>query len=115
MDFNAFARDWEAGWNSHDLDRILSHYAEDIVFRSHKAVRLVGGGEIHGKGPLRAYWAQALEQQPDLKFRVQNVFHGHGMLVITYLNHKDVQAAETLRFGAQGLVVEASACHMRMT
>ncbi len=113
MDFDAFAKDWEAGWNSHDLDRILSHYSEDIVFRSHKAVRLVGGGEIRGKAALRAYWSQALELQPDLRFHVQDVFHGHGMLVITYENHKLVLAAETLRFGPDGLVVEASACHQR--
>jgi hypothetical protein len=35
------------------------------------------------------------------------------MLVITYENHKLVLAAETLRFGPDGLVVEASACHQR--
>ena len=111
MDYDAFARDWEAGWNSHDLDRILAHYAEDIVFRSHKAVQIVGLGEIRGKGALRAYWQQALAGQPGLRFAVRDVFHGHGMLVITYENHAHVCAAETLRFGAAGLVVEASACH----
>lgn len=111
MDFDAFATDWEAAWNSHDLSRILAHYSEDIVFRSQKAVRLVGGGEIRGKGPLRAYWATALEQQPDLKFRVREVLHGHAMVVIVYENQRNVTAAETLRFGGDGLVVEASACH----
>ena len=111
MDYTAFAKEWEDAWNSHDLTRILSHYADDIVFRSQKAMRLVGAGELKGKGPLMAYWAQALEQQPDLRFTVQDVFHGHGMLVISYFNHKGVLAAETLRFGPDGRVVEASACH----
>ncbi len=111
MDYNAFAREWQDAWNSHDLTRILSHYSEDIVFRSHKAMRLVGSGEVRGKGALRAYWAQALEGQPDLRFRVKDVFHGHGMLVISYVNHKGILAAETLRFGPGGLVAEASACH----
>jgi hypothetical protein len=40
-----------------------------------------------------------------------DVFFGHGMMVITYQNHTGVLAAETLRFGPDGLVVEASACH----
>ena len=38
----AFARDWVAAWNSHDLDRILSHYAEDVEFRSPFVVALTG-------------------------------------------------------------------------
>lgn len=111
MDFDAFAKAWEAAWNSHDLDRILAHYSDDVVFRSHKAVRLVGSGELRGKAALRDYWRRALIAQPDLSFVVVNVLHGHGMLVITYQNHRDVLAAETLRFGPDSLVVEASACH----
>ena len=111
MDYDAFAREWETAWNSHDLDRILAHYAEDAVFRSMKAMRLVGTGELRGKGALRAYWQAALDAQPDLHFDVISVFHGHGMMVITYLNQRNVLAAETLRFDASGRVVEASACH----
>ena len=40
MDYHAFAIEWEAVWNSHNLDRILAHYAEDVIFRSQKAMRL---------------------------------------------------------------------------
>lgn len=113
MDFSAFAIEWEAAWNSHSLDRILAHYAPDVVFRSHKAMRLVGAGELRGKEALRNYWSRALEAQPDLSFVVVDVMHGHGMCVITYRNHRNVLAAETLRFSADGLVVEASACHAK--
>ena len=49
-----FAADWEAGWNSHDLDRIMAHYSPDIVFRSKKAVALVGNGEVRGHDARRA-------------------------------------------------------------
>ncbi|GFE49635.1 hypothetical protein So717_13880 [Roseobacter cerasinus] len=111
MDYAAFADEWEAAWNAHDLDRILAHYSADVVFRSQKAMRLTGRGEIHGRDALRAYWAAALDQQPDLSFIVVDVLRGHGMLVILYRNQSDVLAAETLRFGTDGLIVEASACH----
>lgn len=111
MDFDAFAQAWEAAWNSHDLDRILTHYADDVIFRSHKAMRMVGTGEVHGKAALSEYWSRALAAQPGLSFVVVDVLHGHGMMVITYLNHRNILGAETLRFGAHGLVVEASACH----
>lgn len=111
IDVAAFAEEWEAAWNAHALDRILSHYSHDIIFRSQKAMRLLGHGEIRGKDDLRAYWTQALKQQPDLSFVVVDVFKGHGMMVITYENQRGVLAAETLRFGVDGLIVEASACH----
>ena len=111
MDYTAFAEEWEAAWNSHSLDRIMAHYSQDVVFRSHKAVRLVGQGELRGHAALRGYWSKALASQPDLSFVVVDVFKGHAMMVITYRNQNNVLAAETLRFGMDGLVIEASACH----
>lgn len=113
MDYRAFAEAWEAAWNSHDLDRIMAHYSPDIIFRSRKAMRLVGQGELRGRAALRSYWAKALAAQPGLSFVVVDVFEGHGVIVITYRNQTNVLAAETLRFGPEGLVVEAAACHSR--
>ncbi len=110
-DARAFAAEWEAGWNSHDLDRIMAHYHPDIVFRSRKAVPLVGSGVLRGHRELRQYWAEALKRQPDLKFSVRDVFEGYEMVVITYQNHRGVLAAETLHFEADHLVIAASACH----
>lgn len=111
VDYQSFAKAWQAGWNSHDLDRILSHYSADVLFRSRKAVALTGSGLIRGKAALRAYWAAALEAQPDLLFTLEDVFEGHDMMVITYKNHQGVLAAETLYFGPDGLVTQAAACH----
>ncbi|MDC1481633.1 nuclear transport factor 2 family protein [Ascidiaceihabitans sp.] len=113
MDYTAFAIQWEAAWNSHSLDRILAHYSNDVVFRSQRAMRLVGLGELRGKQALRAYWSAVLAKQPDLSFVVVDVLHGYGMVVITYRNQRHLLAAATLRFGADGLVVEASACHAK--
>ena len=111
MDYLAFAREWEEVWNSHDLDRILSHYRADIVFRSRKAAALVGTGEVRGLDALRAYWAAALERQPDLRFEIVDVFEGYEMMVISYRNHRGVLAAETLHFDADCMIYQASGCH----
>lgn len=102
---------WEEGWNSHDLDAIMSHYRDDVVFRSRKALSVVGQGEIVGKAALREYWAEALARQPDLRFHVQQVFAGHRMLVICYRNHRDVLAVEVLYFDDNKMVYQAAACH----
>ncbi len=110
-DPTVFAQAWEVAWNSHDLDRIMTHYHDDVVFRSAKAQVMVGQGVLVGKPVLRAYWAKALTNQPDLAFKVVDVFAGHNMLVMTYQNHKQVLAVETLRFGSDGLVIDGAACH----
>ena len=111
IDATAFARDWAAGWNSHDLDRIMAHYREDILFRSRKALALVGASELRGVAALRAYWADALARQPALHFEIEAVFGGHEMLVILYRNHAGVRATETLWFDPEGRVFQAAACH----
>jgi ketosteroid isomerase-like protein len=109
MDTMDFAREWAAAWNSRDLPRILSHYAEDVVFRSPRAALLAGDGTVLGKAALAAYWRLALDRAPELHFVVEHVYAGHETVVIAYRNHRGQNAAEVLRFGPDGLVVEASA------
>lgn len=48
----AFAREWVKAWNDHDLEAILSHYADDVVFHSPR-IRAVTGKDVdsvRGKG-----------------------------------------------------------------
>jgi ketosteroid isomerase-like protein len=65
-----FAREWIAAWNAHDLDRILSHHDEGVVFASALAVELAGAADavVRGKPQLRAYFAGGLEAFPALRF-----------------------------------------------
>ena len=41
-----FAQEWIAAWNSHDLDRILSHYAEDVEVTSPLVEMIMGPGRV---------------------------------------------------------------------
>ena len=102
-----FAQDWQDGWNSHDLDRIMAHYHKDVVFRSVKAQALVGRGKLIGRHELCRYWAKALERQPDLKFQVHEVFQGYQMMTLSYRNQNNIFATETVYFNAEGLVFRA--------
>ena len=40
------AREWVEAWNAHDLERILSHYAEDVEFASPFVAAILGDGRI---------------------------------------------------------------------
>lgn len=101
-----FAREWEAGWNSHDLDRVLQHYAPGVEFRSPLAAQLVEGsaGVIRGIEALRDYWAEGLRRNPGLSFEVTEVYAGVDTVVITYRHQTGCRAAEVLTF-RDGLVV----------
>jgi ketosteroid isomerase-like protein len=107
----AFASEWLAAWNAHDLELILAHYAEDVIFLSPVAARVTGRGRIEGKPALRAYWATAFERSPDLHFSLDAVYAGAGSLTIAYSNQRSVAVTETFVFGSDGKVTFATACY----
>jgi hypothetical protein len=107
----AFAGEWIAASNRHDLDRILSHYASDIVFFSPIAQRHTGNGRVSGACALRSYWEKGLAAYPGLKFELLNVLTGHECLTILYCNNRGQQVAETFEFGAGGKVARSFACY----
>ena len=101
-----FAAEWCDAWNSHDLDRILAHYAEDVIFSSPFIVHLTGdpSGRVHGREALRAYWAEGLRRLPDLRFEVLDVKVSVHSLVINYRNQTGDEVSEVLTL-QDGLVV----------
>ena len=48
------ATKWEEAWNSHDLDRILALYREDVIFKSPR-IRTVSGEEAVFSGVNRQF------------------------------------------------------------
>lgn len=112
-DPHAFARAWETAWNAHDVEAVLAHVADDVVFTSPVAARLVpgSGGVVRGKDALRAYWSEGLRQLPDLRFSVERVHAGVDVLVIGYRNQAGRVVDEVLRF-ADGLVVEGHGTYL---
>ncbi|MFB9235839.1 nuclear transport factor 2 family protein [Plantactinospora siamensis] len=102
----SFARRWVRAWNAHDVEAVLAHFAEDVVFTSPVAARVVpdSGGVIRGRAALRAYWTAALRTVPDLRFEVESLFVGVDTLMIAYRNQRGDLAAEVLEV-RDGLVV----------
>ena len=107
-----FAQEWIEAWNSHDLDRILSHYSDDFEFSSPRIVELMGepSGTLVGKSAIRPYWAKALAQTPDLKFVLHTILTGINSLVLYYESSTGRLAAEVFEFGERG-TVRRSAAH----
>lgn len=96
----AFADDWVKAWNTHDLEKVVSHFAENVVFTSPIAAQLFddSDGVIRGKAALRTYWAEGLRRVPELYFEVLAVYVGVHTLVINYRNQVGRLVNEVLIF-----------------
>jgi ketosteroid isomerase-like protein len=107
-DPSSYADEWVRAWNAHDIEAVLDHFTDDVVFTSPVAARVVpeGGGVVRGKAALRDYWTAALSQQANLRFELIAVYSGESTLVINYRNHRGQLVNEVLTFGGDGLVRE---------
>jgi ketosteroid isomerase-like protein len=106
-----FSADWVEAWNSHDLNRVLSHYEEDVVLTSPR-IRLILGkddGTIRGKSALHDYMILALKRVPDLRFTLDRVFSGVNAVVLEFHTNHGRHTAEFMEFGRGGLISRASA------
>lgn len=113
-DPGSFADAWVRAWNAHDIDAILDHFHDDVLFTSPVAARVVpdSGGVVRGKAALRDYWTAALAQHPNLKFDLIGVYRGESTLVINYRNHRGELVNEVLTFDADGLVGEGHGTYL---
>lgn len=106
-----FALGWIAAWNARDLDRVLSHYADDFELSSPLIAAIAGepSGLLKGKDAIRRYWSAALAKRPDLHFRLVGVYAGVGSIVVHYQRHDGSLSAEHFEFLPNGLVGRSSA------
>ncbi len=113
-DPKSYADRWVRAWNAHDVEAVLDHFHDDVVFTSPVAARVVpeSGGVVRGKVALRDYWSTALSQQADLQFEVVGVYRGESTLVINYRNHRGQLVNEVLTFHGDGLVREGHGTYL---
>lgn len=109
---HAFAQDWADSWNTHDLDRILTHYDENVVLLSPVALALLknGTGIVQGKSALRDYFQVGLKAYPNLHFTLMDVLWGIETIVAYYgTNVRESKTAEVMQFNPTGKVIRVFA------
>lgn len=110
IDAGRIAQDWIAGWNARDLDSIMRHYADDVIFTSPKALELTGSARVVGKEALRAYWKAALSRAKTLHFQLERVYAGADCVTIAYVRNGETHVCETMEFEG-GKVVRGCVTH----
>ncbi|MFH6996463.1 nuclear transport factor 2 family protein [Flavobacterium sp. FlaQc-57] len=106
MNAQKFAKEWIESWNSHDLEKIMKHYSEDIEITT-PMIKLAAGiesGSLQGKEQVRAYWSKALIKIPDLHFELVEVASGVDSVALYYKSIMNKMAIEVMFFNKYGLV-----------
>jgi hypothetical protein len=105
------AAEWIAAWNSHDLDRIMSHYHPEVVLISPVAAQLLSdpSGTVVGQDALRAYFCKGLAAYPHLEFELLDVMWGISSVVIYYANQRGTKTGEFMEIDATGQVTKVIA------
>lgn len=99
------ADDWVAAWNARDLEGILSHYAEDVVFFSPSVVTRYGEptGVLRGKPALRKHFRRGLETfGASVRFTLVDVLAGVHGYTVYYSRENGAAVVDTVIVDASG-------------
>jgi ketosteroid isomerase-like protein len=101
--------DWIAAWNRRDAEAVLAGFADDAVFRSPIAARVVGSERLCGREQIRAYWQNALSRIAHLQFRPITMICDETaqVMVVHYeaeLDASVMRACEIFHFGPNGKI-----------
>jgi hypothetical protein len=105
-----YAEEWTANWNTRNLEAVLAHFEEAIVFSSPKALVAVGVPTVRGKAALREYWTTVLRPVRSLRFSLHCVIWDPETSELSIVYDRDVdghfdRASEVLQFGSSDKVV----------
>lgn len=91
---DALGRAWLDAFNAHDVERLVSLYADDCTHTSPKIRTLhpETGGKLVGKAALRAWWSDALRRLPGLRYELLCLTANAERVVLEYLRHAPNEA-----------------------
>ena len=98
------AESWIAAWNRRDLDAILAHYTDDVVFEASTVVRRFGraDGILRGKAELREHFSRGLGLAPQLHFELEAVFTAPSGYAVLYRRENGNRVIDVVEVAEDG-------------
>lgn len=112
----AIARRWFDAFNAHDLEALLALYADEAEHYSPKLKlhRPETKGIIKGRAALRAWWHDAFDRLPSLRYEVVKLTADEERVFMEYIRHvhgeADLRVGEVLDIRA-GIIVSSRVYH----
>jgi hypothetical protein len=112
-----FAQDWIESWNNHDLERVLTHYADDFGMSLPNIIRrsLSDTGKLVGKEAMRGYWWPPIGPGSTVKMTLIDTLLSTDSLTLYYRLQNDRVAAEVFFFNDAGLAYKSAAYYSLST
>ena len=114
VDIKVFAEEWISAWNRKDVEAVLAHFSESVVFTSVRAKAVFGSPRLEGKSRLREYWSAAIGQIQTIRFTLDYVISDGNRVGIVYnaeIDGRRTRAVEFLTFGQDGRIREGEAMY----
>jgi hypothetical protein len=110
-DVQHLAEDWIDAWNAHDLDRIISHYAENVVFEASTVVDRWGreDGRLIGRAEVREQFRKGLELAPNAHFTLEGVFLAPSGYAVLYSRENGNRVIDRVILDDEGLAARVTA------
>ena len=107
------AMQWLEDWNARDMEKIMKHYADDVVLYSPSVIRRwnVPDGKLTGKEAVRKHFAKGLEEVPALHVVFHSILFGINSIILFYARETGMKAADFILFDSSGKVKEVRACY----
>ncbi|CAF1513985.1 unnamed protein product [Rotaria magnacalcarata] len=108
---SAFVTDWIESWNTHNIKKIMAHYADSVSFTSPFIMELKHDptGAISNRNDLEAYFVQALTKFNDLYFELIDIYVSINSIIIQYKSVNNMIAAEYMELNENGKIVRVTA------
>lgn len=93
------AQRWFEAFNEHNLEKLLALYDDQAEHFSPKLKvrKPETGGLIKGRAALRAWWQDAFDRLPSLRYEVKKLTADEAQVFMEYIRHVDGE--EDLRVG----------------
>ena len=108
------AQGWVDAWNARDLEKILSYYAEDVVFEAETVRKRwrKADGKLCGRSELKNHFALGLELAPALKFRLEQVFFAPSGYAVLYERENGNRVIDCVTLNDEGRATRVTAYYM---
>ena len=113
-DLQSFVDDWIAAWNARDLDRIMGHYADSVVFEANTVVRRWDrpDGRLRGIGELREHFRRGLELAPAIHFELEEVFSAPSGYAALYRRDNGNRVLDVVELNDEGKAQQVKAYYL---
>ncbi|NIR80288.1 MAG: nuclear transport factor 2 family protein, partial [Gemmatimonadetes bacterium] len=82
---DGFATGWIEAWDSRDVDRILTYYADDAFYEDVPTVENGWGEATRGHAMIREALVQMFEEMPDLGFELVSASGAGDRMVVEWI------------------------------